>query len=264
MPAPPARLHVIPAIGCDKALVLRRGPTMRVASCLWDRKHGTVELGQWLQARIFEHRSDLSPDGQHMIIYARRGGRSWTAISRAPWLTALAYYPQSDTWFGGGAFTGRGDVFFNGIGASDPMPDGLRLAEPDAYPSATDGFHMGGLFAAMMQARGWQNDGGAGYDVRLSRPAPASWSLQLRFKHGFRSSALLLDPVYCLQREDVALDCPDWEWAEPWGTGLQFASDGCLWFAQLTNSGLGDTDLIHNFNGMTFENVEAPYKGIRQ
>lgn len=261
-PAPPPRIHVIPATGCDKALVLRRGPTMRVASILWDRKRGAIELGQWLHARIYEHRCDLSPDAQHMIIFARHGLKNWTAISRAPWLTAVGYYPQEGTWYGGGAFTDDGRVSFNGWTSDDAMPDDLIAAAPGAYPSGTDGFHMGGLFPAMMQERGWKIDGGARYDVRLSKKLPSEWRLGLRFEHGFRSAGTMLDHVYTLERKEQAADCADWEWAEPWGKGVQFASKGALWFVPFTKAGLGEAEMIYDFNDMMFENREAPYEGV--
>jgi hypothetical protein len=57
------RLHVIPATGCDKALVLRRGPSGQVASLLWNRRDGSLALGQWLKGRIYEHRSICRPTG---------------------------------------------------------------------------------------------------------------------------------------------------------------------------------------------------------
>lgn len=262
-PPPPPRLHIIPATGSDKALVLRRGPTMRVASCLWDRKRGTVELGQWLQARIFEHRCDLSPDGTHMIIFARRGGKNWTAISRAPWLTAVGYYPQASTWGGGGAFVDNARVIFNSPFVNPDMPDGLIAAASDAHPASTDGFHMGGSYPAMMQARGWRDGGGTPKDPRLSKDLPRGWTLHLRFGLGVRSPSKIREPIYGLERKDQTIETGDWEWAEPWGKGVQFARNGALWFAPFTKAGLGSAEIIHDFTDMVFENREAPYEGIK-
>ncbi|OAN76561.1 hypothetical protein A8B78_03535 [Jannaschia sp. EhC01] len=241
---------------------------MQVASCLWDRERGTVELGQWLKARIYEHRSDLSPDGRHMIIYARRGGKSWTAVSRAPWLKALAYYPKNDTWFGGGAFTDEGDVFFNGMSVSEQFIDGLAVAAPDALPSATDGFHMGALFPSMMAARGWRIDGGTGKDTRFSKLLPCGCTLHLRLERGYRSAGTILDHVFTLERADQTtdqtIDCGEWEWAEPWDNGIQFARAGALWFVPVTKAGLGEPRIVHDFTDMVFENREAPYEGIQE
>ena len=260
------RMHVIPALACDKALILRRGPTDHVASILWDRATGAFELGQWLKGRIYEHRSDLSPDGRHMIVFAGTGVRSWTAISRAPWLTALTFLPQNSSWHGGGAFTPDGRVWLNGGGEiPEGAPDGLRQAETDAYPHGTDGFHMGGLYAAMMARRGWRRDGGERYDVRLSKPLAHGWTLKLGFEIG-RSNRSIIANTYRLV-DDAGQPAPvakAWEWAEPWRDGVQFAARGGLHFASLTESGLGAPEMIHDFGEMTFEPREAPYKGVER
>ena len=53
-------------------------------------KTNEFALGQWLKGRIYERRSDLSPDGKYMIYFAMNGKWnsiakwSWTAISKAP------------------------------------------------------------------------------------------------------------------------------------------------------------------------------------
>ncbi|WP_224816210.1 hypothetical protein [Hasllibacter sp. MH4015] len=261
--APPARLHVIPAIACDKALILRRGPTRQVASMLWDRRSGAIEMGQWLKGTIYVHKSDLSPDGRHMIVFAGQGGRYWTAISRAPWLSAIAYWPFDETWFGGGAFTRDGLVFGNGFAVPKPLPDGLHPAPEDAYPSGTDGFHMGLFFPAMLEARGWRITGGERYDVTLEKPLRGHWSLRLRFEHGFRTKGSLSNPVYTLVRGDAAVEMPDWEWAEPWDDGIQVARMGGLYGMKLGRNGLSDEVRLHDFNDMTFEPRQAPYEGIR-
>ncbi len=258
------RLHVIPAIACDKALILRRGPTDQVASILWDRATGEFQLGQWFRGRIYEHRSDLSPDGRHMITFAGKGVRWWTAISRAPWLTALTFLPQDSTWHGGGAFTPDGRIWLNGGGdIPGGAPDGLQQADPSAYPHGTDGFHMGGLFAAMMQKRGWRHDGGERYEARLSKPLAAGWRLELGFEVGRRNRSIISNRYALLDAEGrPAPGAEDWEWAEPWRDGVQFAARGGLHFAPLTNQGLGTPTLIRDFGDMTFEPRQAPYRGV--
>ena len=56
--------------------------------------------------RIFVERSDLSPDGSHLIYFTMGGlrwvipatGGTWTAISQVPSLKAVALWGQGDTW----------------------------------------------------------------------------------------------------------------------------------------------------------------------
>lgn len=66
----PARLHVILAREAPKAVVFRRGPTGQVCTLGWDLTSDAFTMGQWLKGRIYEYRSDLSPDGEHLIYFA--------------------------------------------------------------------------------------------------------------------------------------------------------------------------------------------------
>ncbi|ABD56828.1 hypothetical protein [Jannaschia sp. CCS1] len=254
------RLHVIPATGCDLALVLRRGPSRQVASLLWDRRGGELRLGQWLNGRIYEFRCDLSPDGKHMIVFAGNGRKWWTAISRAPFLTALTYLPQDHTWHGGGAFDADGRVFFNGGHGPKTLPDGLQAANDAAFPHGTDGFHMGGLYAARMVLRGWHDCGGQGYDMVLEKPIAFDWTLRQTVAQGATNRGLISTQyTMCRGATEIATD---WEWAEPWSEGVQIARQGGLWHVPVREDAPGTPDLICDLTDMTFEPQKAPYEGI--
>ncbi len=88
MPRFAARIHVLLASQAPLGLVIRRGPSKSVSTLLWHRKNDEFQLGQWLKGRIYERRSDLSPDGKYLIYFAMNGQwnsearGSWTAISR--------------------------------------------------------------------------------------------------------------------------------------------------------------------------------------
>lgn len=267
----PPRLHVLTATKSAKAVVLRRGPTGRVASIGWDRATGAIEVGQWLAGRIYEHRSDISPDGQHMIYFAGKGGmRWWTAISRAPWLHALVLLPQNSTWGGGGAFTPDGEVWLNGhgmvpelaVGTAKSAGFGVRqAANLRAYPHSTDGFHMGDTYVARMAERGWQHVFGTGFDAVLTREIADGWQLELRFavmqanRSAITNRYALLHPASGLR-----LPQPDWEWAEPWQGQVQVAAKGALVQARLNGNGaMADIKHIHDFSAMQPGWVRAPY-----
>ncbi len=122
----PARVHVLLARDKPTGVVIRRGPSKRVCTLLWDRRSDQFQIGQWLNGKIYERRSDLSPDGKHLIYFAMNGRwhtqaqGSWTAISRAPYLKAIAMCPKGDCWNGGGLFTGKTSYWLNdGLGHSE-------------------------------------------------------------------------------------------------------------------------------------------------
>jgi hypothetical protein len=71
----------------------------------WNLRSDTLTPGQWLKGRIYERRCDLSPKGDLLIYFAGKyetPERTWTAISRPPYLTALALWFKGDAWGGGG------------------------------------------------------------------------------------------------------------------------------------------------------------------
>jgi hypothetical protein len=90
----------------------------------WDTARDTFERGHWFHGRIYTRRSDLSPDGELLAYFASQFNRrtvapdsdytyAWTALSRPPWLTALALWPKGDCWHGGGLFLGNKRLLLN-------------------------------------------------------------------------------------------------------------------------------------------------------
>lgn len=255
----PPRLSVLTARDCSRAVILRRGPARVVATIGWDRDDDSFQEGQWLRGRIYEHRSDLSPDGRHLIVFAGKGGSHWwTAVSRAPWLTAIAFLPQASTWCGGGAFPAPGTVWLNGGGHFQALPEPeLRQAAAELLPHSTDGFHTGGTYAALMQARGWHLSEGQGYNARLLRDLPRGGQIELTFAVGARNRAVVSNRYALIDRAGARQET-DWEWADLWRGRLQFAAQGGLY----DKPPEGQPRQIADFTAMTFAERRAPYAGV--
>ena len=110
------RLYVIVAREAPVAVVFRRGPSKQVELLRWDLETDAVSPGQWLKGRIYERRCDLSPSGELLVYFASKQEtklRTWTAISRPPFLTALAMWPKGDAWGGGGLFRSSRELLLN-------------------------------------------------------------------------------------------------------------------------------------------------------
>lgn len=138
----PARLFVIPAREAPKAVILRRGPSKWVELILWHTDTDTFDRGQWFKGRIHERRCDLSPDGSLFVYFAQKIEArtlqdteytyAWTAISKPPYLTALALWPKGDCWHGGGLFLDARTVWLNhkpevARPHTDHKPKGLKI-----------------------------------------------------------------------------------------------------------------------------------------
>jgi len=98
------------------AVVFRRGPSAVVQLLKWNLSDDTFEEGQWFKGRIYERRADLSPSGAYLIYFAakHRGPmHSWTAVSKPPYLTAIALWEGMGAWGGGGLFDDENSLQLN-------------------------------------------------------------------------------------------------------------------------------------------------------
>jgi len=195
----------------------------------WDRRADKFKPGSWFRGRIFVDRSGISPDGRHLIYFAKGGvawaipktGGNWTAISRVPSLKAVALWGQEDTWAGGGYFLSNKTYW---LGANDQTflirdHSALRrVARAEASPSATRSWISVGPWAEKTLRHGWilrrQNFGGP---YELAQPEDGTL---LRFS--------------------------TWEWADWDRHRLVWTEAGCLKSAALGAHKLGDERILYD------------------
>jgi hypothetical protein len=104
------RVFGIIALHAPVVAVIRRGPTDWMHVSRWDLETPAYEPGGWLRGTIYPQRCDLSPDGRWFAYFALKASAEWElgptyiAISRLPWLTALAAWGIGSTWTRGMQF----------------------------------------------------------------------------------------------------------------------------------------------------------------
>jgi hypothetical protein len=158
------RLFGIQATRAPIVAILRRGPSDWSQVSRWDPQAGTFERGSWIHANLYPQRCDLSPDGRWLAYFTLKAGARWSigstyiAISRLPWLTALAAWGTCGTWTRGLHFDEnrrRWEVDPPGTGEIAPLRDryrfGLGITRAIAY--------------AVERRRGWREvPGSVPYD----------------------------------------------------------------------------------------------------
>jgi hypothetical protein len=279
--AVPARLSVLLARSARVAVVLRRGPSKWVQLLKWHTDFDTFEAGQWFKGRIYDRRSDVSPDGSFFIYFASKFNQrtlvdarytyAWTAISRPPYFTALALWPKGDCWHGGGLFLGRKRVWLNHKPAAavphpDHRPKGLRVEpNPEAcgedWPvwsrrMRRDGWVLvqQGSFASTR--RGWSTERAEVWErtsptssVRLRRRTDA-----ISFTH---PGGPYLESFRLVAGADE-LPLRDANWADWDQAGrLVFARGGRLLTGVVENGQVVERELI-DLNANTPSEIEAP------
>jgi hypothetical protein len=138
------RIFGIPASHAPVVAIVRRGPSDWMHLSRWDLGAPSYEPGAWLRGTIYPQRCDLSPDGRWFAYFAMKQSADWElgatyiAISRLPWLTALAAWGIGSTWTRGIRFVEDASV------RTVDQPDlgdlgrpyerfGLRMSRADAF-----------------------------------------------------------------------------------------------------------------------------------
>ncbi|MET0732750.1 MAG: hypothetical protein ABW054_06735 [Casimicrobiaceae bacterium] len=271
----PPRLHVLLARDAPTAVVIRRGPTRHTAVVGWNRRDDSVKPGQWLHGRIYERRSDLAPDGRHLIYFAMNGRwtssakGAWTAISRAPYLKAVSLFAKGDCWHGGGLFGTSTEYWLNDGYGHEIREHDRSLKRVTRYPwHESYGGECLGVYYIRLQRDGWKmmytSPDGAGGEVSLfEKRINDHWVLR---KHAHATThhpvgrGVYFDTHELFNaRTGQVLPRPAWEWADVDGGRLIWAADGCLHAGRVNAKGLQNERMLHDFNDMKFEKLVAPY-----
>lgn len=250
------------------AVINRRGPSKTVCTIGWDRRKDKFTVGQWMRGRIYERRSDLSPDGKYMIYFAMNGRwhtaakGSWTAISKAPYLKAVTLFPKGDCWNGGGLFTGRGRYWLNDGYGHAGMSDSHEVVRDEEFrPEGGIGGECLGVYFPRLLRDGWKALGLHDQAHVFEKPFARGWSLRKFAGYGGGEGKACYSDQHQLvhHRRDIVIPFATWEWAEVDGSRLVWADAGALYSGKASASGLCEAKSLADFNGLTFEPLAAPY-----
>jgi hypothetical protein len=238
---------------------------------LWNRERNTFKLGQWMRGRIYERRSDLSPDGKHFIYFAMNGRwkseakGAWTAISRVPYLKATELYAQGDCWHGGGLFLSDREFWLNdGHGHTELKKSGELRQDSKGRPKDYFGGECLTIYYNRLQRDGWvmrekEYQGATLFEKKL----PKSWLLRklafAEIEHPPGRGCYWDAHELRQESTKTVMAYPEWEWADYVDGRLVFAVEGQLRSAQLGRGKLSGEKLLHDFNEMKFEALAAPY-----
>jgi hypothetical protein len=270
-----ARIHVLLASNAPLGVVIRRGPSNQACTLLWDRRNDEFQAGQWLKGRIYERRSDLSPDGKHLIYFAMNGRwtseakGAWTAASRAPYLKALALFPKGDCWHGGGLFTGNKSYWLNDGYGHSVLRDTSALKRDSKFQSSEHfGAECRSVYYPRLLRDGWK---------LVERIKDAKWKDRDIFEKPLRYGWALRKIAHAEVGHPAGKGCywdehellhsvsgehiryAAWEWAEVDGQRLVWAEGGKLIAGSMRKDGLADESQLCDLSDMKFERIVAPY-----
>src|SRR5215831_1314687 len=278
----PARLFMIFARNSSTAVIFRRGPSKWVQLIKWNTKTDTFEHGQWFNGRIYERRADLSPDGSLLIYFAQKiTARSkkdteytyaWTAISRPPYLTALALWPKGDCWHGGGLFKSAKVVLLNhkpevARPHKKHKPHRLMLVIPNKQAHGEDD----PIFSQRLERDGWElklpwQIENHGYPKLFHTIQP---EVREKFNVGCTHVIRLTRSIECLDyaeefgvrstKQSVVTEIDRASWVDWDQQGrLVFARDGKIFAGSMEDNGALNEKQLFDFNQSKPEPLPAP------
>ncbi len=249
------RLFGIPATEAPVVAVIRRGPSDWCHVGCWDVEHDRYKPGSWIKGTIYPQKCDLSPDGRWLAYSAMTHPADWPAgnvyeaVSRLPWLSALAAWNAGTTYTRGIHFTdtpGESTLGAPDVGDASPLLAryGLALYRPVQFN--------------VERRRGWtestdtpDREAGGPWDetrtVTMEKPQPGSsdWILHVTGSYpGLRTSPSWHDPAeYAVSNNNDLTILDDVQWAD-WddrGRLLLATTSGRL---QIRVHGGAATDLV--------------------
>jgi len=254
--APATRIYGLIARAARVGVLFRRGPSKQVLLVYWDMERDLFYPGQWLNGRIYERRSDLSPSGKRLVYLAashKPPYHTWTAVSRPPYLTAVVFWPNMGTWGGGGLFEKENRLSLNHNSSYLKPTKGARVPQELSVAQVGD-CPVGGEDARILDCRlrrdGWRliqegvvtrHDYGAflwiEYDPPTvwAHPRPGGsgpWELRM-IERGIKERNGTWNVVeYALRNGETEQEAPlgRLDWADWCHSGdLVFTRDGCVW-----------------------------------
>lgn len=254
------RITVILAREAPVGVVLRRGPSKWCQLSKWNTQTDKIERGQWLHSRVYEQRSDVSPDGALWIYFAYDGKMSsetkgsYTAVSKPPFYLPLIKWPNGQTTGGGGLFVDRRAVYLAQQVAPLPgrEPPRIETRRQHEFGQPTDNASIA-LYYARLRRDGWslahlgEPAFSEGADSWLRGHASAPFKIVQKLPHGTEGSPTTATASYAIEASGQIIPMPDIEWMDFDQAGrLVFTRGGGLWKAKLSPSGV-DAEKIADF-----------------
>ena len=294
-PKPPCHIDVILAREAPVAVIFRSGPQDWTQIINWNTDSDTFEEGQWFRGRIFDDISDLAPDGTRLIYsvskyglkpyrYGGDIGYEWTALSKPPYLTALALWRCTGRRDGGGLFLDNDHIWLNQPQIAPDkgvIPVDLQITF-DVDNSSTKDTRR--LYLRRLEMGGWKQVSEAPSDgAMLSHLAAitylgdfwksfsetlADWTIKYE-KIGLHSPHALEQKIYSphshfatyiIRKPDgTIVPIVDATWADWDHQGrLAFARAGKLFVVAPDGNLESDAIELADFNANTFTEIEAP------
>ena len=168
----------------------------------------TLTPGAWFHGNLYPRRCDVSPDGRLFGYFALKKGKAYFAVSRTPWLEALALWETLGTWTWGCRFSGSGDFEIRACMYEPFQPASYPGGSVSIGPMSTD-WPRRDIWNELK--RGWEIATENAPGLELRREQPGGTGVRLGLLH--RGEGVQLE-YYLQDGTDDLTPLPDAVWAD--------------------------------------------------
>lgn len=210
------------------AVVIQKQPKKWWLLGRWDLINGRYEEGAWFRGTLYPQRCDVSVGGRWFSYFALKYGSQWAAggnyvaVSRLPWLNALAAWRESGTWSRGVHFVpdADGEMPRPDVGDASPLKAICGMRFTAAAQFATErrrGWRESATSPQREETDDWDQLRSA---VVMEKPSPISSSVVLSVRGMFEAFREAPDPwapdptAYRLNHNGEEFVLPGTQWAD--------------------------------------------------
>ena len=263
-----ARLFVLIPKESHNAIIICRRSSKKVGVFQWDMLTNKVKVSQWMKGRIYEHFSDVSPDGKHFIYSMNQKGWGYTVISKAPWIKAISMWENVGGWGGGIFISNTQYMLYDGcMGYKKFVDKSLEYVKKEKFNMENVSFRVkyleflnGLLYPQRLMDRDWERVSKSN-NIEVFQKNIKKNTLLEKTVYGYPHGANLKGKgqfweTHKLITNDTVEEKDDWEWCEYRYDNIYYAEKGCLYeMSDISN----EAKLIYDFNDEKFVESIAPY-----
>lgn len=241
----------------DKAIIIRRGPAKQVGIYSWNLKNDEIKSYQWLKGRIYEYFSDISPDGKYFLYSANKKGKSYTVISKSPWLKAISLW-RNVGGYGGGLLNNTSYMLYDGYESYNSF----RSTELTGLHMESEAIKIG-VYPSRLIRNNWTIKDKTNENITFSKTLGKNKVIE-KIWHNWTQSTPSGTPSFWERHrlifDDIIMAKDQWEWCDVYKNDLLWSENGCIYRARNTNNKQINTPkLVYDFNNEEWRELGAPY-----
>ncbi len=258
------KIHVLTRPDVNVALVILKKSNKATGFFELNFSNHIIREGQWIAAKVYERRCDLSEDGKHIIYFAakfykNKNPRIWTALSKFPYFKALDFYDKGNTYNGGGIFLSKNEYLLNETYAQTELykKSSFKVTRGKLNNVLLDD-ETEGIYYPRLIRDGWKDEGAVD-DTRFFKKVYKNYEIEKACcinASGVENRSIFYDINTFKINGEIKLEIES-DWMDFKNEKLYWTDKGKIFYAHLKT--IEDVKLIADLNDYQYKPIIVKY-----